>query len=521
MNIKSLLPWLFSAPPEVEGAAELPASPLPTAKGKQKVLPSYLRTAKPNPKTALTLTDRATLNTDINTLRVSTSTRETIRQFIKSSPDLSAAVVSYIRTGITSGYTAPAKNMDGTFNPEATAAAAQVITRMNILNDYTIGFDGSPSLRSLCETWAKELLTYGAMAGELVLDKVRLPDFIQAISVSQVTLHPSSDGKRLIPHQKVGGEDIELDIPTFFMVTLDQDPLNAYSESPIESSLQAVLASGDFMNDIRRIVKKAIHPRVVVTIDEERFRKTIPQDMLHDSEKLSAYMNTIISNLAEQVNGLEPEDALVVFDTIGVEVLDHGNTQLHNEYKVIQGLLDAKMITGAKVLPTILGQAGATANTASAEVLMFMKYVEGSVWGKLNEMLSKILTLAVRLLGHDVYIDFSFNPIDLRPDAELESFKALKQSRVLELLSLGLISDEEASIQLTGHLPPQGYKPMSGTGFRPNTSLQPAGDGYNGASNSGSTMNQNLKSDAPSGGARGQNKKAEAEVVPINAAVSR
>jgi hypothetical protein len=503
---------------EMSAATEIPTPPPPVGKSKQATTPSYLKTAKPNPKSRILLEDRRTANTDLTTLRVQANTRETIRQFIKASPDLSAAVTSYIRTAITSGYTAVAKNPDGTCNPEGTSATAQLITRMNILSDPTLGYDGAPSIRSVCETWAKELLTYGGMAGELVLDKTLIPDFIQPVSYSQITLYPSADGKRLIPHQEANGQNVVLDIPTFFMVTLDQDPLNAYGESPIESALQPVLFSLDFMNDIRRIVKRAIHPRVIATIDEEKFRKTIPQDIIHDSDKLAGYMNSVITDLSERLNGLEPEDALVLFDTIGIEVIDHGNTNLSNEYKVIQELADAKMTTGAKVLPTVLGQSGGTSNVASAEVLMFMKYVEGSVWSKLNEMLSKIFTLAVRLLGHDVYVEFQFNAIDLRPDNELETFKALKQSRVLELLSIGLITDEEAAIQLTGHLPPPGYKPMMGTQFRPNTGQQPAGDGYNGASNSGSTMNQNLKSDAPSGGARGQNKKAEADVIHLGAA---
>ena len=37
---------------------------------------------------------------------------------------------------------------------------------------------------------------------------------------------------------------------------------------------------------------------------------------------------------------------------------------------------------------------------------------------------------------------------------------------VLEQLSLGLISDEEACLRLTGKLPPAGYKPLSGTFFK-------------------------------------------------------
>lgn len=502
---------------QVSAATDLPTPETPKVKNKQQVLPSYLKTANPNPDSALTATDRRLINTDLTTLRQGANTRKIIRDFVRSSPDLSAAITAYVRTGITSGYTAVAKNPDGSFNPEGTATLAQMITRLNILNDYSIGYDDSLSIRGLSETWARELLMNGAMAGELVLDKARLPDKMQPISIEQIRLYPSRDGKKMVPTQFLAGTEISLDIPTFFMVYLDQDTLEAYPISPIEPALQAVLFSIDFMNDIRRIVKKAIHPRVVVSIDEDKFYKSLPPDIKNDSDKLTEHLNQVIADVAEQINGLEPEDALVVFDSIGIDIQDHGNTNLSNEYTVIQEMADAKMATGAKVMPTLLGKSSGTSNVASAEVLVFMKYVEGTVWSKLNEMFSKMFTLGLRLLGLDVYVEFSYNSIDLRPDSELESFRAVKQSRILELLSLGLMGDDEASVILTGHLPPAGYKPLTGTGFRANTSVEPAGDGYNGASNSGSTTNQNLERGKP-GAPKSQNKgKATADLHVLTA----
>lgn len=496
----------------VSASSVIPGPPAPKVGNKQLSLPSYLRTAKPNPKSALPLTDRQLANTDITTLRTGLGSRQVIRDFARASPDLSAAITAYVRTGITSGFTAVAKNLDGSFNPEATSTLTQILTRMNTLNDYTLGYDDSLSIRSLSETWARDLMMTGAMAGELVLNKARLPDKIQPVGVAQVSFLPSPDGRKLRPIQTLGGEEIDLDIPTFFMVALDQDPQDAYAVSPIEPAIQAVLFSADFMNDIRRIVKKAIHPRVVVTINEEKFREFLPKEVMNDQKEFNAYMAGVISELESRVNNLAPEDAMIAFDTIGFEVMDHGNTNLSNEYSVVQSLIDAKMATGAKVLPTVLGHSSGTSNVASAEVLVFMKYVEGTIWAKLNEMFSKVLTLAVRLLGHDVFVEFTYNSIDLRPDSELESFRAMKQSRILELLSLGLIGDEEAAVALTGHLPREGYTPLAGTRFH-QKSVAPAGDGYNGASNNGSTMNQNIRSDAPKGvKSKGE---AGAVVVPL------
>ena len=85
----------------------------------------------------------------------------------------------------------------------------------------------------------------------------------------------------------------------------------------------------------------------------------------------------------------------------------------------------------------------------------------------------------------------------------------------MELLSLGLLADDEACLELTGHLPPDGYQPLSGTMFK--VALPQDNANPNGETNNGSTLNQNLNSDAPKG-VKGQNKKRDpvkADVVPL------
>jgi hypothetical protein len=475
----------------------------------QLTTPSYLKTAKPSESNSLPLTDRRLANTDTLTYRNGADTRAIIRDFAAASPDISAAVNAALRTAITDSWTAVAYNMDGTVSPDGTKLLQQIIASMNFLSSYDMGYADRNSLLSTSEAIGKELMLYGSYGVELVLDKTRLPERLQPISTTAIKFYPTDNGKRLKPVQEIAGEKIDLDIPTFFYGSVDQDLLEPYSASPLEPALQPVLFSTDFMNDLRRVVKRAIHPRVTVTIDEEKFRKGIPLEFQNDQEKIAGYMASVVSEIETKVNGLKPEDALIVFDTIGIEVVDHGNTNLSNEWEALQGFANSKLATGTKTMPTILGHGSASANIASAEALLYMKTADGLVRKKLNELYSRVFTLAVRLYGIDCYVEFAYEDIDLRPKNEVEAFKAMKQSRVLELLSLGFMSDEEASIMLTGKLPSANAPQLSGTGFRANTSVSPAGSGYNGATNSGSTTNQNLNPDTPTGGARGGNKKAE------------
>jgi len=217
---------LFKSGVELSAKAAAPGAskgvidaPLPKkVSNKQISLPSYLTIATPNPNSPLLRKDRALANTDILSYRAGADTRQVIRDFSRSDPNLSAAVTSYIRTGITSGYTAIARNLDGTVDPVSTAALAQIIAGMNVLNDYTIGFDDSHTIRSLSEAWAREIFTQGAMCGELVLDKLRLPSHIHPIATSQIRLYPSKDALKLVPQQYLAGHLYSLDVPTFFMV---------------------------------------------------------------------------------------------------------------------------------------------------------------------------------------------------------------------------------------------------------------------------------------------------------------
>ena len=496
--------------PRLEAASEVATPPTPTRLPRTQLsTASYLKTATPSEVSALALTDRRLANTDTLTYRNGADTRTIIRDFAAASPDISAAVNAALRTAITDSWAAVAYNMDGTVNPEGTQLLQQIIASMNFLSSYNDGYADRNSLLSTSEALGKELMLYGSCGVELVLDKTRLPERLQPLSTTAIKFYPTDKGKRLRPVQEISGVKVDLDVPTFFYAAVDQDLLEPYSASPMESALQPVLFSTEFMNDLRRVVKRAIHPRITVTINEEKFRKGVPLEFQNDQEKIADYMTQVVGEIETKVNGLKPEDALIVFDTIGVEVVDHGNTNLSNEWETLQGFANSKMATGTKAMPTILGHGSASANIASAEVLLYMKTADGLVRKKLNELYSRIFTLAVRLYGVDCYVEFAYEDIDLRPKNEVEAFKAMKQSRVLELLSLGYLSDEEASITLTGKLPAAGAPKLSGTGFRANTSVQPDGTGYNGATNDGSTMNQNLKPDTPTGGARGSNKKSE------------
>lgn len=439
-------------------------------------------------------TDRRTANTDILTLRNGTSTKSTIHDLALVAPDLSASVYAYQRLVVTRDYKAVARNLDGTINPEATKLTQALLSRLNFLSDYQNGFSAVTGIHALAEQLCLELRLYGACSAELVLDKARIPNRIVPISTTQVEFHEDDSGYAY-PMQRVNGLEINLDIPTFFYESMDQDLLSAYSNSPLEAALQAVLADTEFSNDVRRSIKKALHPRLGVSIDSDKYRRSIPIGVAGDVDESRKFQEEFISGIEATVNGLEPDDALIAFDSMEFSYIQNGNSSLSGEWDTLQKMTNAKTATGTKAPSFVLGHGSGSQNVAGSESMIFIKYCEG-VQQKINSLISRALTLGVRLLGQDIYVKFEFDRIDLRPATELTTFKVMEQSRVLQLLSIGLLSDEEASIAITGNLPPAGAPKLSGTFFLAGSTDPSATDAASAQSNTGAT-NQNLTSDAP------------------------
>lgn len=470
-------------------AASTTLTPIPPPKvpKKQQTLPGY-RTQITPASSARPREDRQLANTDLLSFRTGATTPSVIRGLVAGSPDMSAAVSAALRVGIPERFTVIARNMDGSIDPGSTDLAAQLLRRFTYVPDYQLGFNALGSMQSINESLGKELLQYGALAGELVLDKARLPTQVTPVTVTNLLFYEEDAGLR--PVQRVGGAEIDLDIPTFVYITLDQDLLSAYPTSYFEAAIQPILADAEFTNDLRRVLKRAVHPRIVAKILEERVQKTLAPEIQQDPKAYAEFMNTLVSGVETVINGLAPQDALVGFDSVEFGYMDGKSAgDISGTFSAVQALLNAKLATGAKTMPAILGHSS-TSTGASAETMMYLKHAD-VVRRKLNEFWSRMLTMAVRLFGQDVYVDFQYDALDLRPDAELEAYKAMRQSRLLEQLSLGLLPDDEACVLLTGRLPPVGMQPLSGTMFKAG-GLQVANPDSN-----TSTMSQTLKPKTP------------------------
>jgi hypothetical protein len=155
---------------------------------------------------------------------------------------------------------------------------------------------------------------------------------------------------------------------------------------------------------------------------------------------------------------------LVIYDTVTPDMLKAQGEK--SDYVPLIETLSGLLATSLKSNPSMLGlRMQGSQSLSNTESLVFLK-IANAARRPVETNLSRILTLAARLYGADVYIKFRFDPINLRPDLELEAFKTMRQARTLELLSEGFLTDDEAAWDLgTGPRAP-GAPPLAGTGFR-------------------------------------------------------
>jgi hypothetical protein len=474
----------FDSPLDMSAAAVLPTQPPPKPpKPGGASYPGYRKgivastSAIPKPRFDVANVDLT------STFRSGADTPTIVRNLSRVSPELAGGLAAAARVGIPEKFIAIARDPDGTFNIEATRFALQLLRIMNTSPDYINGFSQVSSLRSVSEALAKEMLQTGAMAMELVLDKQRLPTQFAPVPVSNLIFY--EDGKGTKPVQKVGGDEIDLDIATFFYVALDPSLYDIYPQSPMEAALQPVLASTTFLSDMRKLCQRHIFKRYDISIDEEKLRARMPDDIAADPELIPGWLNNILAEIDSVITDLGVDEALVHYDFFSVKFIEGDTGDTPATFDTVHNIYDGKIATATKTPPSILGMGSTTQNVASTETLMFMMMANGTIRLKLHELYSKALTLAVRLAGLDVTVEFEFDEIELRPANEMLAFRQMKYEYLTNLVSIGFMTDEEACLRLTGNLPQNGYTVKWDTGFKNPVAAPAEGEDEDPAANNG------------------------------------
>jgi len=428
--------------------------------GKVKSRPAHASVGKGD---AILNPNDSFLQESIQNLRNRNQVIPALRKLGAEDGNFSSAIFNIVQIA-NSGFTVNAYDT-GThmFNQDGADAAKSVIAAMDTLYDYTKKFRDKQSIAATIETLLRETALTSGCGLELVLDKGRLPDKLVPVNYGSIEWIANGEGGRY-PQQKnpAGGDPIDLNISTFWVGELHKEADKGYADPMMKAALNMVYYYDEFIEEMRRTVRKSGHGRLVVSLSSEKVLASAPDDIKKDAGKLQGYMASIKSGVETALADLEPEDSVVAYDS--AEFTTHNPVGVKSDYTPMMKQLSGMTATSMKTHPSVIGmRMDGSQSLSNTESLVYLK-VAKSIQGPVEQVVSRALTLATRLLGQDVYVKFEFNSINLRPEDELEAFKTMRQSNILNLLSLGMYSDEQAYNKLNIPFRKEAA-PLSGTGF--------------------------------------------------------
>lgn len=447
------------------------AEPTSTAGLPPITLPSRLagkaRTANPasgyDRGTNLRRDDRIDPNVSIQSLRSGVTASAQMRSLAEVDGMASSVNLSIVATAMSGWRIEAYQAFTNEFSREGLQAAETVISGMDTLWNYTSGYQDKLTINQIAEMGLLETMLTGACAGELILDTYKIPQTLVLFPYDSITWRANGRGGRYPVQKNTKGEEIELNYPNIWVAEGFKSADRTYTLPITHSGVKQLIQYTSFIEDMQRVLRRNGQPRLLAKLDYEKVVRTAPPEVVNDPSKLANYLETTRASIETLLSGLEPEDALVYFDVAEMDSIQSNGEK--RDYSVLLSELSGLAASALKSNPSALGlRMGGSQNVSSTEAMLSMKLAK-LMQSPIETVLSRALTLAVRLYGIDSYIKFRFNAIDLRPEGELEAHKAILQNRVLELLSLGRLTDDEAQILLGLGSLPESATELSGTGF--------------------------------------------------------
>lgn len=424
---------------------------------------AYTNTYRPGNSNTLSAPEYMEHIEDLYDSRVSTDSNELLQSLFRQDPDCSAAVNAYLTSSDTP-MVYYAVDANGDISPDGTKQLEYIVDKITSRTDYTLNYQMKHSLTAIREELKYMLLLRGAAGAELVFDKTLQPKEIRNVDMHYVKWMESKNGEfKPIQKTEESGEEVSLDVPTFFTTFFRRDPTSVYTYSYFVSAINVIAARQQVINDLYRIMNVTGFPRIDITVLEEVIKKNAPADTVANPDKFRQYVTSTVQLIANSFSTIKPQQPMAHTDSVEVKMINDknpgGSLQISEVIETLNGQNQAAM----KVVGSVLGRGSSGVNTASVEAMVFAK--NASELNKpIDYLLSEIFTLALRMAGFDGKAIMYSREVELRTATELENQLTMRQARLLEQLSFGIIKDEDFYLEMWGKIP-NDPSALSGTLF--------------------------------------------------------
>lgn len=434
---------------------------LPKGKPPQKVVTPTFNPA--SPETVLSAPAYRDHLSDIFDTRQANDARTLLKTLMVQDPDMSAATSAYLTVANTQ-LICIAKDLNGMVDRTAQKTLNSILLTLTTRYDYSKGFELRPSLSALCESMRYMVLLRGMLAAEMIFTKEGIFDEVRLVDPITLQWYEKKNGYPIPTQVVTGQDDVELNYPTFFVSYFRQDPTTLYPNSPFVSAINTIAARQQVINDLYRIMQVTGYPRMEAAVLEDVLLKNAPPAVKADPTKTQTYVSNQLAQISAAIGNLRPDQPFIHTDSVEVSMLNESKPGMSLNIEPIIKTLNAQNQAGLRAVSTILGRGESGVNTASVEARIFSMTAQ-ELNEPLAEILSKILTTALRLSGSTSYVVCDFQSVELRPELELEPQLNLRSARLRQDLSDGIIDDDEYHLKMYGRIRPDSAPVLSGTGF--------------------------------------------------------
>jgi hypothetical protein len=297
----------------------------------------------------------------------------------------------------------------------------------------------------------------GAFFGELVGDENgRRPVDLVAIDPHAAEFREVDDpvlGSAWQLGQTWANQFRPIDAPTVRYVPVDPVPgVAPYGRSLVTPAIFSSLFLLSLLHDLRRVVAQQGYPRLDLEVKLEQLAESMPADIEDDPDKQDAWVEGVINDVATMYAQLQPDDAYVHTDVVKVNrpVGAVDASSLGAVDSLIRAV-ERMAIRGLKTMPLLMGSNEAVSETHANR--QWEIHVAGikALQHLAEQMIGHLLTLALQMQGLRSVVEFRF--------AELRASEALRDAQAEAAIIdnakqkylAGWISQEEASLEVTGH----------------------------------------------------------------------
>lgn len=178
---------------------------------------------------------------------------------------------------------------------------------------------------------------------------------------------------KLKPGEEWFGQYKKINTPTFIYEEFDPMVDHPYGRTPILPVLQVVFFHLQVLQDLKAVVHNQGYPRLDISMLENIVLKNIPAQYKNNPDAQHKWLTERMKEMLNHFNSLNPDDALIHWDSVKVEYLKGGNSGPMIDIKKLIDIIDTQMATSLKTLLTLLSRhQGSTETYSSIDTRIYM-----------------------------------------------------------------------------------------------------------------------------------------------------